>query len=221
MAPRLHNIRWRYDAAWYDTSVDHRPGQTVPLFGDENIGNEWLTNLTHASQLSHDDTAVVCGVGLRIPHATIDEEDRLLDYFRVRLWSGRESNNTYRMLAPWCGADLSTLRRHVENPDLLSAATIWPRIRWVARQNDCPFEIKDAETCLAAMDWLEENSDARRGGRAINGVTQREQLGYRLVVPIVVAVRQPMGVIVAASPDLPEPKTVRVTLFGVGSKDVP
>jgi hypothetical protein len=201
-------VRERCDKAWFDTSVNHQPGETVLLFNsNERIGDWFLTNMQVARQLTPEGNSLVMAIGARIPGATQEEEDRLLDYFMVRIHLNTRSFE-------WRHASLlSTLRTRFEDWSELRQSLLMPEIKAMAKKYKCPVIVEDAASAEVAHDWLLEQDLKPE-------VKIPQDIGYQLRRPLVVPARGRLHVEVRSAPSMPEPMDLRVTLFGLESRDV-
>jgi hypothetical protein len=176
---QLRGVRETLAAVWYDTMVfDGMERGVTRLFGNAHVGDAELSNLQIAGQLGPGGPSIVRALGLRIPYTTRDEEDVLLDHFRVRPVMGDKPYGDYH------GSLLSTGRNFAfEDWVTLRIQILYPDIRQKAKDGDCPIEVNDLESAAVALDWMLD-----RGEEIEAEIPQLP--GYQFGRPIVVPTRQ-------------------------------
>lgn len=209
---KLHGIKEHLDHHLYDT-VMVEEASSYRLFGGEGRGDRWLTNMREPYQLQ--DPFSVLGLGLRLLGLTRDEEDSLLDFFRVELWIND---------LPRCdvsGRLLSLQRTTLENWLELRAVFLQPVIQKLAVKHNYEQPVVTPEDVQVAMDWLLQLQlpDGQE-------VTWEEPSipwqGYQLRLPLIIPVRQTFFVELDVHPTLLKrwKGQAQVTLFGIRTRDL-
>jgi hypothetical protein len=103
--PRIHYNRERRDMVFYDTVRVEENTPMIHMFGNANVGAQWLTNLQIAGQLGGPDgTFLIQGFAMRLIGTSSEEEEVLLDHFLIHPQMGG------RPLMQLTGSMLSTKR---------------------------------------------------------------------------------------------------------------
>ena len=189
--PRLTGVRERFDDVLYDTRVVS-PGETVRFFGvqPENA-DPHRTNQREPGRANWD-TMVITSIATRLLGKTRAQEDLLLDLVHLELVLGD------LLRAQLIGSHASTLM-HPYTEDELKRAELDERL---------PPELIEELEMLAPM-----------RARGFAPVGSRLGTGYRLARPLIIPVRMGFHVRVSASAELPEPALLRVSLFGLSTRE--